>query len=192
MVTGWTVAAELQRSFNPVAETVSSLASTGAADRWVMTLTFVVVGSCYFVTALALRSARLPGRLMLMVAAVAGVLVAANPESPGNNLPLPHMIWGAIGCAAVVGWPAASWRRGLSVPWGLRPAVSAVAVAVLLALLVWFAAELVTRGGQTGLAERAFGVAQALWPLAVVVSCWSAARSGTEPGLVPAGGDGVS
>jgi hypothetical protein len=51
MVGGWTVAAGLQpRSFDPVAQTVSALAAPGAADRWVMTLTFLVVGVCDFAT----------------------------------------------------------------------------------------------------------------------------------------------
>jgi hypothetical protein len=179
MVAGWTVAAGLQRSFDPVADPVSVLAAPGAADRWVMTWTFVVVGGCYFVTGLGLRPARLPGRLMLMATAVAGVLVAANPEHAGGGLPVPHMISAGAGCAALVAWPAWAWRRGPSVPWGLRPAVSAGAVAVLLALLAWFGAELVTRGGQAGLAERIFGAAQALWPLTVVASCCYAARTGT-------------
>ena len=56
---------------------------------------------------------------------------------------------------------------------------------VLLALLAWFGAELITGGGQAGLAERVFGAAQALWPLAVVVSCRRAARAGPGPGPVP-------
>lgn len=85
MVGGWTLAASLQPRFDPVADTVSALAAQGAADRWVMTLTFVVVGLC----------------------------------------------------------------------------------------------ELLT--GQAGLAERIFGAAQALWPLAVVVSCRYAARKKTSP-----------
>ena len=182
MVAGWTVAAGLQpRSFDAVAQPVSVLAAPGATDRWVMTATFLVVGACDVVTALALRPARTPGRLILVAAAVAGMLVAANPERPGTNFPLPHMIWAAAGCVALVAWPAAAWRRGPSVPWGLRPAVSAGAVAVLVALLAWFGAELITAGGQAGLAERAFGAAQALWPLAVVVSCRLGARTGIRP-----------
>src|ERR1035441_8251345 len=158
MVAGWTVAAGLQpRSFDPVAQPVSVLAAPGAADRWVMTLTFLVVGACDVVTGISLRPARAPGRLILMAAAAAGILVAANPEHPGTSFPLPHMIWTAAGCAALVGWPAGAWRRGPSVPWGLRPAVSASAGTVLLALLAWFGAELITGGGQAGLAERVFG-----------------------------------
>jgi Protein of unknown function (DUF998) len=186
MVGGWTVAGGLQpHSYNPVADTVSALAAVGAPDRWVMTLTFLVVAACDVVTGLALRPARAPGRLILMAGAVAGLLVAANPEQPGTNYPLPHIIFGAAGCAALVAWPAGAWRRGPSVPWGLRPAVSAGAVAVLLVLLVWFGAELITGGGQAGLAERIFGAGQALWPLAVVASCRHAARTGSRPSQAP-------
>src|ERR1019366_779323 len=149
MVAGWTVAAGLQpRSFDPVAQPVSVLAAPGAADRWVMTLTFLVVGACDVVTGISLRPARAPGRLILMAAAAAGILVAANSEDPGTSFPLPPMIWAAAGWAALVAWPAGAWRRGPSVPWGLRPAVSASAVTVLLALLAWFGAELITGGGQ--------------------------------------------
>jgi hypothetical protein len=185
MVAGWSLAAGVQpRPFDPVSQTVSMLAAPGAADRWVMTLTFVVVGACDLVTGLALRPARVPGRLIFMAGAVAGMLVAANPEQPGTNFPVPHMICAAVGCAGVVGWPAWAWRRGLSVPWGLRPGVSAGAVAVLLALVAWFGVELITGGGQAGLAERVFGAGQALWPLAVVLSCCLAAR--TAPVTAPA------
>ncbi|HTV99873.1 MAG TPA: DUF998 domain-containing protein [Streptosporangiaceae bacterium] len=193
MVAGWTIAARLQGSYDPVADTVSALAAPGAVDRWVMTATFVVVGACYFVTGLALRSARMPGRLVLMAAAVAGVLVAANPEHPGIRFPLPHMICGGAGIIATVAWPAVAWRRGPSTPWGLRPAVSAAAAVVLLFLAVWFAVELAAGGGQVGLAERVFGVAQGLWPLAVVVSCCYAARTGARlaPGQPDPGAPGL-
>jgi len=70
----------------------------------------------------------------------------------------------------VATWPAGAWRRGRAAPWALRPAVAAVAVAVLIALVAWFAVELVTGAGQTGLAEQVAGAAQALWPLTVVLS----------------------
>jgi len=149
----------------------------------VMSLTFVVVGACVLVTGLALRPARAAGRLILMAGAVAGMLVAANPEHPGTSLPVPHMICAAAGCAGVVAWPTVAWRRGPSVPWGLRPAVSAGAVAVLLALVAWFGAELITGGGLAGLAERSFGAALALWPLTVVASCRYATRKDTRLSL---------
>jgi len=184
LVGGWTVAAHLQPHFNPVADTVSALAARGTPDRWVMSLTFVVVGVCYLVTALALRPAGIAGRLILIAGAVAGMLVAANPESAGDAYPWGHIIWASIGLVGVTAWPAGAWRRGSGVPWSLRPAVAALIVTVQLALVAWFAVELVTGAGQVGLAERAAGVAQALWPLAVVLSCrryLTARRPGVEP-----------
>jgi len=109
--------------------------------------------------------------LILIAGAVAGMLVAANPERAGDAYPWGHIIWASIALAGVTTWPAGAWRRGPAVPWALRPAAAAAAIAVLLALVTWFGAELVTGSGQVGLAERVAGAAQALWPLAVVLSC---------------------
>jgi hypothetical protein len=101
-----TVAAGLQpRPFDWVAGTVSALAMPGAADRWVMTLTFVVVGVCDVVTGVALRPARVPGRLVLVAGGVAGVLVEVSPEQPEAGFPLPHMIWAAAGLSRPARWP---------------------------------------------------------------------------------------
>jgi hypothetical protein len=55
MVNGWVLQ---PHSFDPGTRTVSALPRRGAADGWVRTLTFVVVGACDFVTGLALRPAR--------------------------------------------------------------------------------------------------------------------------------------
>jgi hypothetical protein len=172
---GWTIAAMLQpRSFNQVADTVSALAAVGATDRWVMTLVFLAVGACDVVTGAALRPAALAGRLILIAGAVSGMMVAANPEHVGGGS-VPHAVWASLAFAGLAVWPARAWRRGPSVPWGLRPAVCAGVVAVQVVLLAWFVAELVTGAGQVGLAERVVGAAQAIWPLVVVLSCRAAA-----------------
>jgi uncharacterized protein DUF998 len=169
---GWTLAAELQpRSVNAVASTISALAAQGAADRWVMTAALMAVAVCDVVTGLALRPMAAPGRLALIAGGAAGLLVAANPE-PASGSSMTHALWAAIGFAALAVWPAVGWRRGRSVPFGLRPGVCAAAAGSLLGLLVWFGAELITRGGQIGLAERILTEAQAVWPLAVVLTCW--------------------
>jgi hypothetical membrane protein len=176
LVGGRTVATRVQPpSFDPVADTISALAAVGAVDRWVMTLTFLLVAVCNIVTAAALRPAGGPGRLILVTGAVAGMLVALNPEHSGGSVQ--HAIWASIGFGGMALWPAGAWRRGPEVPWGLRPAVCAGAVAVLLALTAWFGAELITAAGQAGLAERVVGVAQALWPLTVMLSCCFSSRA---------------
>ena len=171
LIGGWTVAAGLQPRFDPVADTVSALAAIGATDRWVMSLVFLLVGTCYIITALALRPAKTPGRLILIAGAVAGMLVVPNPEHAGGFGSVPHFVWACIGLAGLTAWPAAAAQRGPAVPWGLRPNVAAAAVAVQFALLTWFGAELILAAGQVGLAERAVGAVQAGWPLAVVLSC---------------------
>jgi Protein of unknown function (DUF998) len=186
LVAGWAAAARLQPfPVDPVANTVSALAAVGAADRWVMTVTFLAVGGCDVLTGLALRPAARPGRVVLVGGAMAGMLVAAYPEQPGGGGSPLHAILASVGFAALAAWPAFAARRGPRVAWGLRPPVCAAAVLVLACLVAWFAAEVVTGDGQAGLAERILGEAQALWPLTVAVSCrYPALHPGT--GRMPA------
>jgi hypothetical membrane protein len=178
LVGGCTVATALQPpSFNWLASTVSTLTEGAAADPWVMTTTFAVTGACEMATALALRPAAMPGRLILAVAGAASVLVAANPEHVGGSPA--HGLWAGVTFTALIAWPTWAWRRGPSAPWGLRPAVCAAAAAILLALLAWYLMELTTKGGMTGLAERVMGTAEVGWPLAVALSCRRAAKRRT-------------
>jgi hypothetical membrane protein len=172
LIAGWTIAGLLQPpSYSPVADTVSALAAMNANDRWVMTLVFLVVGVCDAVTGAALRPAASAGRLILITGAVAGMVVAANPEHSGGSVA--HAVWASVGFAGLAAWPAGAWHRGPLVPWGLRPAVCAAAAAVQMILLAWFVVELITGAAQIGLAERVVGGAQAAWPLIVVLSCRS-------------------
>jgi hypothetical protein len=172
LVSGWTIAAGFQRgSYNAVADTVSALAGDAAADRWLMTLAFLAAGACEVMTGLALRPAASAGRLVLMMGGLAGLLVAASPEPAGGGGSVRHTFGAVAGLLALAAWPIAAQRRGPSVPWGLRPVVSAGVSVVLLGVLLWFGAELVTSGGQAGLAERLLGGMQTLWPVLVILSC---------------------
>jgi hypothetical protein len=86
-----------------------------------MTSALVGVGVGYFVTGLALRPAARAGRLILMAAGVATVLVALNPERAGHGGSLPHTFWAATGFIVMAAWPVAGRVRGSRVPYGLRP-----------------------------------------------------------------------
>lgn len=170
LVGGLMIAAELQPpGFAVFSGTVSSLAGQGAADSWVMTLTFLIVGFLEVVTALALRAAALPGRIVLAGAGIAGMLVAAFPEHLGGSLI--HAWWAGLGFGGLILWPMFAVRRGGDVPWALRAAACWSVTAVLAMLTIWFAVEQATRGAEMGLAERMAGVAQTFWPLIVVRSC---------------------
>ncbi|MGH3123894.1 MAG: DUF998 domain-containing protein [Streptosporangiaceae bacterium] len=186
LIGGWTVAAGLQpRSFNPVADTISALAAEDATDRWVMTFALLGLGACYITTALALRPAAAPGRLILTIGGAATILVAANPEPAGSGS-LPHTAWAATAFIAMAAWPAASLGRGPSVPYGLRSAVCVSATAMMLGLLVWFYAELRTGGRHLGLAERVLAGVEAAWPLAVILNCYRSRSRARTPIAGPA------
>lgn len=176
LVLGWTIAAELQpggpHGYDWIRQTVSVLAAPGAADRWVMSLTFVAVGACDLVTGLALRPAARSGRVALVVGAIAGMLVAANPEPPGGGAAAGHAFFAGLGLVALTIWPVAAvrWRQE-DASWALRPAVGIWATWVTAVIFAWFLVELLAGLEHLGLAERAVGQMQALWPLVVVLTC---------------------
>lgn len=175
LVGGWTVAAALQPgSFSSVTQTISALAARDAADRQVMTVALLVVGLCHVVTALALRPVPRSGRWALAMGGVATALVALAPlpaaDTAHRGAATTHAVAAAVSLGALAAWPAASWRRGPSPSWVLRPRVAVPAAVVLVSLVAWFAVELVVGGAWLGLAERVAATGQSLWPLVVVVA----------------------
>ena len=111
MVGGWMAATSLQpRSVDPMAETVSALASVDAAERWVMTATFLRWASAAPPPGSPCGPAGAAGRLILMAGAGVGMLVAAFPQ-PADGGSLLHAIWASAGFGALTVWPAAAWRR---------------------------------------------------------------------------------
>jgi hypothetical membrane protein len=173
LIGGWTVAAERQRGgFDPVVETISALAAHGADDRWLMTAALTGLGACYLTTALALRSAAGPGRVLLAVGGVGTLLVAAFPLPAGGGGSAAHTAAAAVSFVALAAWPLLAGRSSSGVV-ALRPAVSVAAGAVLLGLVGWFFVELVADTDRVGLSERVAAGAQSLWPLA---AAWGARR----------------
>jgi hypothetical membrane protein len=168
MIGGWTLAAAHQPRFDAVRETISALASAPARSPWLMTAGLAVTGVSYVLTAGGLRGARPAGRIVL---AVGGVATAAVAALPVVAFPGPHGVAAAAGFAALTAWPALATPAGRADPYGRRTGVAASAV--LLALLIWFVAELQhltpDGGTTTGLAERFVAGGQSLWPLAAVL-----------------------
>lgn len=166
LIGGWTLAAARQPGgFDSTTETISALAASGAADRWIMTTGLAGLGACHVVTALGLRPAALPGRLVLAAGGLATVLVAAFPQPDGGSSSA-HVLAAAVAFPALSVWPTLAWRRGSR---RLPRGISIGASVVLLGLLGWFGAELHGGGTRLGLSERVLAGAQALWPLAAVL-----------------------
>lgn len=175
LVGGWTLAEARQPpGYSPIRDTISALAARGATDRWVMTSALAGLGACYMVTALGLRPARRAGRAVLCGGGAATILVAAFPQ-PAHGNSVSHTVAATVAFVSLAAWPLFAARRGSRAPL-LTGTVSTAATVVLLSLLVWFAAEI--HGGERGLAERAAAGAEALWPLAVVLTT-RRSRAGT-------------
>ena len=94
------------------------------------------------------------------------MLVAAFPQ-PAHGNSEAHTAAAAVAFTALAVWPIFASKGSSRAPL-LSRSVSAAAVCVLLGLVAWFVAELY--GDKRGLAERVASGAQALWPLAVVIT----------------------
>jgi len=186
LVGGWTWAAARQDiEFDSLTQTISALAALDATDRWVMTSALAGVGLAHITTALALRGAALPGRLILAGGGVATVLVAALPLPTviGDGGSVPHAVVAGISFGALAVWPAFAMRSARAeeggkgtVAWGLRRKVALAATAALLAGVGWFVSDLGQDLSQVGLSERFAAGAQAVWPLLVVLSTRASRR----------------
>jgi hypothetical membrane protein len=172
---GLVLAESLQPAgYDAVRDTISALAAHGATDRGVMTAALAGLGTCHVVTAIGLRPVARVGRLMLGAGGLATVLVAVFAQ-PAHGNSVAHTVAAAIAFIALGAWPLAAAGPAPTAPLLRRP-TSVTAAIALLGLVVWFAAEL--HGGQRGVAERAAAGAQALWPLAVVVTTRRALTGG--------------
>jgi hypothetical membrane protein len=165
MIGGWTLAAALQPGFDPVRATISELATAAVAHPGVMTTGLLVTGAAHLVTAAGLRGVPAAGRVLL---ALGGAGTAAVGLLPADLVPAAHGVAAGVGFGALALWPVAATRRRGTRP--LRPAVTATASGVLLALLAWFVGELTGDGDRVGLSERAVAGAQSAAPLLLVLA----------------------
>ncbi|WP_228992756.1 DUF998 domain-containing protein [Streptomyces sp. DH8] len=171
LVGSWTIAQARQGpQYDPAADTLSVLASYGAASYWLMTGVLLVLGTCYVATAHALRQAAAAGRLALAGGGLSALALTLVPV-PSSGGALEHGAVATVGVVLLAAWPPlAAVRTRAPTPWGLRFDVSLAASGVMFASALWFWAELQC-GRAPGAAERVLTFLQALWPFLVVLSC---------------------
>ncbi len=156
-------------TYDPAAQTISVLAADGAPGAWVMTGALVALGVCHLITAWGLRVAAGAGRVALGGGGVAALAVALFP-APSSGGSLRHGSIAAVGFVLLAVWPLLAAVRGAAAPWGLRPAPSIAATAVMGLGAAWFLLG-VHLHGAIGVAERFVTSFQSLWPFVVVASC---------------------
>ncbi|MBG6066494.1 DUF998 domain-containing protein [Micromonospora ureilytica] len=177
LIGGWTLAQAAQSDgFDPVRQTISALAATGADHRWIMTIGLAGLGLCHLTTALGLVSAAPAGRGLLALGGLATLVLVAFPQNPGGGSTT-HAVAAGVAFGALAVWPA------LAVPRRATPSldrehrhppapvrrVALTAAALLLGLVGWFGVEFFTDGTWIGLTERLAAAAEAGVPLAAVL-----------------------
>jgi hypothetical membrane protein len=179
LVGGWNLASSAQtESYDGFRDSLSSLAALGADHRGIMTWAFVLLGLAHLGTALLLRIAARPGRLLQALGGLATIAVALLPLSSESD-GIGHAVAATVAFVALALWPAFAARSdGAPV---LRPRAMRTATAVLLALVIWFAVALAL-GNLVGLAERVAALAEAIWPLVVA---WMVREWGGGGGTPP-------
>jgi len=174
-------------SYSPVRTTISAMAGQAGTDRWVMTGGIFLTGGCYLVTAAGLTGIRVSARALLIVAGMAGIGIAASPETARGATPQ-HLAWTMLGAVTITVWPAFAARGASPRPLILSVRGSAAVTAVFVALLGWLLAE--TRDGSVlGLAERLTSSIQTCWPFIVAVALRRTRRP--RPDVATGGSGGV-
>ncbi|WP_433800471.1 DUF998 domain-containing protein [Actinomycetospora sp. CA-084318] len=163
LVTAVLLAQAVQRpgGYDPVRQTVSTLAGRGADERWVMTTGLLALGLIYLAVAAGLRAPR-AGRWVLGAGALAVVVVSLAPQ-PAHGSSAVHMTAMAFACAAFALWPLGLLRAP-----HLRTG-SLVMTGIVTATVVWLCAQAWTDGTWLGAAERTVLLAQTVWPLRVAL-----------------------
>lgn len=159
--------------FDSVVRTISDLAARDTPHRWLMTTALVGVGLSHLATARSLVAAAPIGRVIHGLGGMATLLVAAYPLPSAGGSSSAHTAAAAVAFVSLAVWPAFAWKHPqepdrTAALLGLL--ASAGATCLLLLALGWFLAEQFVGGDRVGLAERVAAGAQAMWPLAVVLS----------------------
>lgn len=168
LVVGELVARRAQRpgSYDPVAQTVSTLAGRGAALPWLMAGTLLLLGVTFLAIAAALRAVPIAGRAVLAAGALALITVAFAPQ-PAAGTSTIHIAVVFVGVAAFAGWPLVLAVDRTTAPRLRTEAWTVLAVAGTEA--AWWGWQAGTHGGWLGVAERAMLLTVTLFPVRVAV-----------------------
>ena len=163
LIGGWTWAAARQPAgFDPWRDTISALAADGATDRWIMTGGLAGLGMCHLITAAGLPEIGPAGRATLAAGGATALGVALLPQPNAGHIPV-----ATASFVALAVWPAVST---------LRPRWAALATTALLGALVGWLTVAIKTDDLVGLSERVAAGAEALAPLAVVLTALSRRR----------------
>ncbi|HEY2194677.1 MAG TPA: DUF998 domain-containing protein [Actinomycetospora sp.] len=165
LVVGFVAAQAAHPGPDPWNRSLSALSGQGASSRWIMVSALGTAGVLVVLIALGLRRRAPRAAWQLLTAGGVFLLVAALDPQPVGGYSAVHMVAAGLAWAALTAWPLAlafSPRVDRRLRWA-----SVIATGVLLVLMAWFTAQLVTDGTWYGISERVVILAQAVWPVVV-------------------------
>jgi len=170
-VAGWAIAGALWPGYDPLTLTISDLASPESPVRWIMTACFILVSTLTLIAAVFARTLALPGRIVLLVAALCSYGLTIFP-TPLNGVSDMHRIFAIAFFAASASWQLFAMRFRKDAPWILRPWAILVASLVQAAFAITFLVIWANPSStNVGLLERLVSFEQALYLSAVVLVC---------------------
>ena len=169
---------------DPFSQSLSGLAGHAATSRWIMSGTLVLVGVLMVLVAGGLRPRVPTAAWVLLGTGGVMLIVAALSPQPVGGYSAVHMVSAGLSWLASTLWPlglATSPRVAPRLRWS-----SAAATAVLVVLVGWFSAQLLTEGTWYGISQRIVVVAQLVWPVVAAVALAAPARRETPSEREPA------
>jgi hypothetical membrane protein len=163
--------------FDSVRQTISELAADDAPTHILMTVAFVVSGTCHLVTAYFTPAIGLPGRIALAIAGVTswGVAYYSLPTAAATSQQ--HRVVAIVGFVIFTFWLLLGMRRSTAYPLIVRPRL-VIPISIMLSIvsLVFLYCWTLPGFAQIGLVERACAFTQAVVPVAVVLWLWRIQR----------------
>jgi hypothetical protein len=170
LVGGWLIAGALQpASYSPMRQTMSVLAGHSGTDRWVMTASLLLVGSCQIATGTGLTGVRMPARFLLILTGLSTLGIAATPE-PGTGPTSRHLAFAVTCVVTSAVWPVLVARPASAQSWILGICGCATVTVIFAGLSCWLLIAARADGGDLGMVERLTSAVQGLFPLVVALA----------------------
>jgi hypothetical membrane protein len=163
--------------FDSVRQTISELAADDAPTHVLMTIAFVLSGTCHLVTAYFTPAIGLPGRIALAIAGVTswGVAYFSLPTAAATSQP--HRVAAIAGFVIFTFWLLLGMRRSTAYPLIVRPRlVIPISIVLSIVSLVFLYCWTMPGFVPIGFVERACAFTQAVVPVAVVLWLWRVQR----------------
>ncbi|MDH6532408.1 putative membrane protein [Aurantimicrobium minutum] len=171
-VVGWSLSAALWPGYDPIAQTISELASPESPVRYLQSSFFILGALIDIVVALRFTVIALPARVLIFLGGLATIGLTIYP-TPLVGVSEPHRVFATISFVIFSVWPVFGMRFSREWPPIVRPLASIVSTLILGAIAIGFLGVWTNPDIHTaGLWERVVTTSQAVYPALVIFLSW--------------------